>query len=397
MLFRQNIIAGCAGGLYDNLCEAAAILRGRPNDDFDAYPNDFHIYPASEAVLRRLNETGIAKALTDAGAHLMPSFCGPCFGTLDIPHNGEISLRHVTRNYIGREGADTAGGQSAAVALADARTIAATVKNGGRLTPATETEYIPEFPPYLFERELFMSRVYDGFGRPEHKTSLRMGPGIGDFPEMPAMPDNLILKVVGSYRGSVTTDELIPSGPVSALRSNPQRLADFTLSGRDPGYPERAKGAQGDAALAVMLERLREALPDWRPEGSILCGSVICAEQIGDGSTREHAASCQKVLGGWADIAREYSTKRYLTNLINWGVIPFETPLPLDFEVGSLLVIPDIARKIAAGAEVTGWMLGSKLRSVTLKTAELSDKDREVLLSGGLINFNKSMANTSLR
>lgn len=386
----QGVIAGCAGGTYDNLCVAADILRGgsigRGNFSLSAYP-------ASQPVFTALIKNGRAADLMTAGVTLRSAFCGPCFGAGDVPANGGLSIRHSTRNFSNREGSRPSAGQSAGVALMDARSIAATAKNGGILTSAADIDISYNIPEYTYDDAVYRNRVYQGFGRPEPETELRFGPNITDWPQMPALSDNLLMTVAAVINDPITTtDELIPSGETSSYRSNPLKLAEFTLSRSDPGYVGRAK-----RAAEITLERLprviRDAIAEVHRDGQTAIGSLIYAIKPGDGSAREQAASCQRVLGGLANIAAEYATKRYRSNLINWGMLPFILDEKPPFEIGDYVYIPDVRFAVVLKRDTidsyvirqTGECVKFKLRLGTL-----TDEEREIILAGCLINHYSS-------
>lgn len=397
----QGVIAGCAGGGYENLVQAEHILDGAPIGCGDFA---LSVYPASQPVNLRLLELGVMTSLTRSGAIVRSSFCGPCFGAGDVPFNGGLSIRHTTRNFPNREGSRPGDGQSAAVALMDARSIAATAKNGGVLTPATALDYDDSTPEYVYEASAYRSRLYQGWGAPKPETALAYGPNIVDWPEIPALPENLLLKVASFISDPVTTtDELIPSGETSSYRSNPMRLAEFTLSRKDPGYVGRAKSVaateaarqrgEADATFSRALGLLRTTLPQFAEmdSQSMGVGSVIYAVRPGDGSAREQAASCQRVLGGSANICKEYATKRYRSNLINWGMLPFTMEGEPSFGLDSLIFLPGIRAAVASGEEaVTAYVLGERPQTVTLYLGGLTEAERRILLSGCLINDYRS-------
>ena len=416
----QGIIAGCAGGSFENISLAAAILddKSTGNQAFS-----LSVYPASEPQALALVRNGSTTKLMAAGAVLKNAFCGPCFGAGDTPANGALSIRHSTRNFPTREGSKPSNGQLSAVALMDARSIAATAANGGRLTPATDLDWkdpgLNVDLSYHFEPIIYQRRVYNGFGAPKPETPLIFGPNIADWPEMSPLPQHLILQVVSVITDPVTTtDELIPSGETSSLRSNPLKLAEYTLSRKDPGYVERAKAFQAlekarleNPADPALLARVREictpcGVGDFVDEltslANIGLGSTIFAVKPGDGSAREQAASCQKVLGGWANLAVEYATKRYRSNLINWGMLPFvvDADLAKDLRVGDYLVIPRIREAVEKAhpnilaclvheSEADGeHKIWAEQIALTLK--ELTDDERRIILDGCLINFYNS-------
>ena len=360
------------------------------------------VYPASQPIFYELNRIGAVNALMEAGSLMKTAFCGPCFGAGDVPRNGGLSLRHTTRNFPNREGSKPKDGQLSAVALMDARSITATALRGGILTPATEIPVPAADTAYHFRSEIYDHRVYDGTGRPQAASELILGPNIKDWPPMLPMTDNLLLGVAAVINDPVTTtDELIPSGDTSSYRSNPLRLAEFTLSRKDTGYVPRAKALdklerqrqQGqslsDTDIKAVFEKLAlsESFTDFL--GSTALGSVIYANRPGDGSAREQAASCQKVLGGWANIALDYATKRYRSNCVNWGIIPFivkETP---GLKNGDYLYLPGVADLIASGAEEIPavHLSGGAAESITLLLPGLTDDERAILLKGCLMNY----------
>lgn len=371
----QGAIAGCAGGTYENIAEASEILGDCAigNGDFT-----LNVYPSSQPVYKGLVDNGYIGRLMDNGAVVKTAFCGPCFGAGDVPQNNGLSIRHTTRNFENREGSKPKEGQLAAVCLMDARSIAATARNGGAITPATDIEYKDKIKKYKFDDRIYKSRVYNGVGKADAETSLVYGPNIADWPKMQPLKENLLLRVVSSLHDAVTTtDELIPSGETSSFRSNPLRLAEFALSRKDPGYVQRAKAVK------------EEAFPEncGYDEKTTTYGSVVCSVKPGDGSAREQAASCQRVLGGAANIAVEYATKRYRSNLINWGMIPF-TADKNDFEVGDLIYVENVARKLKDGeTEFVAKVKGKTERTVKLRIGALTDAEKEIILKGCLINY----------
>lgn len=380
----QALISGCAGGMTENLAAVADILSGFtiPGDGLQ-----LGINPASIPVMQDLVEQGIATELMLSGATIRPAICGPCFGVTDVPANGQLSIRHVTRNYPNREGSKPGQGQMAAVCLMDARSIAATVRMGGRLTPATDLEISYRTVTPGFETRIYKDQVFDHFGNTDASLEPAMGPNIADWPSMKALGEHLLLRVAGSYPGSVTTDELIPSGEASSFRSNPERISGYTMINRDPDYVPRAKTIRSEspAVLEVLAQHLGCTVDQ------ITYGSVMCAHQIGDGSSREQAASCQKVLGGFANIAGEYATKRYRSNCINWGILPLRAERPSDIPVDTLILIRDIRRVLESGErnvslellEENGNVL--EVRPATLDS--LTREEADILLSGCLINY----------
>ncbi|MDR1131728.1 MAG: hydratase [Oscillospiraceae bacterium] len=397
ILVDQGIIAGCAGGLYDNLAEAAAILAGcSVGDDYFS----LSVYPASIPVNMALIKNGVQTCLMTSGALFKSSFCGPCFGAGDVPASNALSIRHTTRNFPNREGSRPSDGQSAGVMLMDARSIAATARNQGALTSAADIDYTrPAAPEPGFDGRVYEKRVYSGFGRPRPDEALRMGPGIAEWPEIPALAENTLLRLASVIRDPVTTtDELIPSGETSAYRSNPLKLASFTLSRRDPGYVGRAQAAAaleadraaGDYPDALLTVIKRLGLPAETLEKTSVA-SAVYANKPGDGSAREQAASCQRVLGGGANICREFATKRYRSNCINWGILPFTTGETGRFEgeVGDWLYIPGIRAAVESGAEeIRATLLSERGTSdLTLRLRNLTGEEREILLRGCLINY----------
>ena len=391
----QGVIAGCAGGGYENVAEAAEILRGR-----SVGTGEFalSVYPASQPVYKALTEGGYVGTLMEAGAVVKTAFCGPCFGAGDVPANNGLSIRHTTRNFENREGSKPAAGQLAAVALMDARSIAATAANGGVLTSALDYEYNKRIKKYKYDGKIYENRVYHGAGKPDPSAGLVYGPNIADWPEQIALGKNLLMKVVSVLTDPVTTtDELIPSGETSSYRSNPMKLAEFALSRKDPGYVARAKAVAAEEKArreaGALPESVLAGLGGFVPEEGTIYGSVVVSNKPGDGSAREQAASCQRVLGGVANICREYATKRYRSNLINWGMLPF-TAAKIDLSVGDYVYIPNIADAVATGEErvVATVISGGRTRDVALELGALTDDERKILLAGCLINYNKEKA-----
>ncbi len=397
----QGIIAGCAGGGFENICDAADILRGK---SCGSGIFTLNIYPASMPVYKELMKNGVLADLVDTGAVIKTAFCGPCFGAGDTPGNNAFSIRHSTRNFPNREGSKVQEGQIASVALMDARSIAATAANKGKLTPATEYAGTYTKPAYFFDSTIYANRVYDSRGEAKPETELILGPNIKDWPQMVPLTDNLLLKVVSEIHDPVTTtDELIPSGETSSYRSNPIRLASFALSRKDPAYVGRAQevqkgekareeGADIGAALPEVLP-VMDAVRKVQTEAAFSntgIGSVIFAEKPGDGSAREQAASCQKVLGGWANIAREYATKRYRSNLINWGMLPFIIPEgELPFKNGDWLFVPGIRRAVE---EKDGTIKACVIKDgnavpFEMTLGDLTDDERTIITDGCLINY----------
>ena len=404
-LVDQGIIAGCAGGGFENICAAADILRG---SYIGADGFTLSVYPASMPVYMELIRNGCAAAILETGAVLKTAFCGPCFGAGDTPANNAFSIRHSTRNFPNREGSKLQNGQISSVALMDARSIAATAANKGMLTPATEFDGEIGRYKYHFDSNIYKNRVFDSRGVADETVEIQFGPNIKDWPAMGALPENLVLRVVSEIHDPVTTtDELIPSGETSSYRSNPLGLAEFTLSRKDPEYVGRAKDIQKAEKARMQGEHPCQAHPDVKPVMNVIretfadashentgFGSTIFAVKPGDGSAREQAASCQKVLGGWANIANEYATKRYRSNLINWGMLPFlieEGELP--FHNLDYLFFPDIRRAVEEKADVIRAYKVSveenRLTEFTLKLGELTDEERQIILKGCLINYNR--------
>ncbi len=402
LLVDQGIIAGCAGGGFENICQAADILRGQYIGS-DAFT--LSVYPASTPIYMELAKNGVLADLIGTGTIVKTAFCGPCFGAGDTPANGDLSIRHSTRNFPNREGSKVQSGQIASVALMDARSIAATAANKGYLTPATDFAGEYRHQQYFFDRSIYANRVFDSKGVADPSVDVRFGPNIKDWPAMSALPDDLILKVVSEIHDPVTTtDELIPSGETSSYRSNPLGLAEFALSRKDPLYVGRAKEVQkaqkaieaGNAPeeafpeLAEYLSAVKAAFPE-AGKGSLGVGSTIFAVKPGDGSAREQAASCQKVLGGWANIANEYATKRYRSNLINWGMLPFligDGALP--FKNGDYLFLPGIRKAVEEkDGEITAYRVDpdNGLTGFAMKLGDLTDDERQIILDGCLINY----------
>ena len=402
----QGIIAGCAGGGFENICAAADILKGA-SIGADAFT--LSVYPASTPIYMELAKNGTLATLIETGAIVKTAFCGPCFGAGDTPANNAFSIRHSTRNFPNREGSKIQNGQISSVALMDARSIAATAANKGRLTPATEYAGTYSNQKYYFDGTIYKNRVFDSKGVADPSVEIQFGPNIKDWPQMPALAENLILKVVSEIHDPVTTtDELIPSGETSSFRSNPLGLAEFTLSRKDPAYVGRAKEVQVAEKAIQNGECPAEALPELKPvfeavhtkypqvdKTNVGVGSTIFAVKPGDGSAREQAASCQKVLGGWANIANEYATKRYRSNLINWGMLPFLIPEgDLPFANGDYLFIPDVRKAVEEKWDsITAYKVGEELTPFTLTLGELTDDEREIILKGCLINYYRNEGN----
>ena len=398
----QGIIAGCAGGGYENICAAADLLRGRSigADEFT-----LSVYPASTPIYMELARNGRMADLIATGAIVKTAFCGPCFGAGDTPANNAFSIRHSTRNFPNREGSKLQNGQIASVALMDARSIAATAANKGYLTPATDMDVEYTGPKYHFDKTIYENRVFDSKGVADDSVEIKFGPNIKDWPSMVALTDNLVLKVVSEIHDPVTTtDELIPSGETSSYRSNPIGLAEFTLSRKDPAYVGKAKEVQAEEyarrdgkELGATLSEMNDVLAKIQKEFASVntentgIGSTIFAVKPGDGSAREQAASCQKVLGGWANIANEYAPKRYRSNLINWGMLPFlieEGELP--FANGDYVFVPGIKDAVANKTEVIkAYVVGDEMKAFDLRLGELTDEERQIILKGCLINYNR--------
>ncbi|HCR82625.1 MAG TPA: hydratase [Lachnospiraceae bacterium] len=400
----QGIIAGCAGGGFENICAAADIIEGK-NIGSDKFT--FSVYPASMPIYMELVKNGVAAELIAAGTVVKTAFCGPCFGAGDTPANNAFSIRHSTRNFPNREGSKLQSGQIASVALMDARSIAATAANRGFLTSAEAMDVEYKGQKYYFDKRIYENRVFDSKGVADSSVKIQFGPNIKDWPKMSPLPENLVLKVVSEIHDPVTTtDELIPSGETSSYRSNPLGLAEFTLSRKDPDYVGRAKEVQA-AQKAIeanicpldVLEELKPVMAKVREkyphagEGNIGVGSAIFAVKPGDGSAREQAASCQKVLGGWANIANEYATKRYRSNLINWGMLPFLTDTDhenLPFKNGDYIFVPDIRKAVEEKEDgIKAYVVHDSLEEIQFHLGDLTNAEREIILKGCLINYYK--------
>lgn len=397
----QGVIAGCAGGGFENICDAADILRGR-NIGADEF--SLSVYPASQPVFMELVKNGAVADLMATGATIRTAFCGPCFGAGDVPSNKGLSIRHSTRNFPNREGSKITSGQIASVALMDARSIAATAANQGYLTAATDIDVEFTKPKYFFDSSIYANRVFDGIGKPDETAEIKFGPGIVDWPAMAELTDDMVLKVVSVIHDPVTTtDELIPSGETSSYRSNPLGLAEFTLSRKDPSYVARAKAVQMAEKARIAGEDIFKACPEIEdvfekinksfhinPQETEI-GSLIYAVKPGDGSAREQAASCQKVLGGLANIASEYATKRYRSNLINWGMLPFLLDGKEPFANGDYIFIKDIKKAVEDKSEVIkAYVVGDELKEFDLRLGDLTEDEREIIVRGCLINYYKA-------
>ena len=393
----QGVIAGCAGGLFDNITEAADILKGGSTGN-GAFTLD--VYPTSVPVSLELTRDGVTADLLTTGAVIKPSFCGPCFGAGDVPANNGLSLRHTTRNFPNREGSKPGEGQFAAVCLMDARSIAATAANGGRITAATDVDYAPVHRAYHFDKSVYDNRLYYGFGKADPSVELVMGPNITDWPRMYNLTENLLVELAAVIHDDVTTtDELIPSGETSSYRSNPLRLAEFTLSRRVPEYVPRAKAVAAQEAQrragdvpAHVLEVLGKVGDAKALAASTQFGSCVFANKPGDGSAREQAASCQKVLGGFANICYEFATKRYRSNCINWGILPFtlDRDTAFDYQPGDCVFVPGIRQAIESGAEdIPAKVIctNGTVHDLLLHVRGLTADEKEILLDGCLMNY----------
>lgn len=396
---QQGIIAGCAGGTYTNVMAAAHILKGAQCGQGEF---TLDVYPSSQPVFMDLLAKGAISDLMATGAIVKTAFCGPCFGAGDTPANNALSIRHATRNFPNREGSKPGAGQLSAVALMDARSIAATAANGGILTSAEKYADDYEVPEYNYDDSSYRARIYNGFGKAEPEDKLIYGPNIKDWPEQEALAQNILLRVCSKIMDKVTTtDELIPSGETSSYRSNPLGLAEFTLSRRDPGYVQRAKDvralekarlageAQSDEALKNALEKVKNILPDV-DEKTIEIGSVIYCVKPGDGSAREQAASCQRVLGGLANICSEYATKRYRSNMMNWGMLPFQMKNEPAFEIGDYILVPNVLDAMDGDMQsIKAYVLGDEVKEIELYIAPMTDDEKKIVKAGCLINFNR--------
>ena len=396
---QQGIIAGCAGGTYTNVMAAAHILKGAQCGQGEF---TLDVYPSSQPVFMDLLAKGAISDLMATGAIVKTAFCGPCFGAGDTPANNALSIRHATRNFPNREGSKPGAGQLSAVALMDARSIAATAANGGILTSAEKYADDYEVPEYNYDDSSYRARIYNGFGKAEPEDKLIYGPNIKDWPEQEALAQNILLRVCSKIMDKVTTtDELIPSGETSSYRSNPLGLAEFTLSRRDPGYVQRAKDvralekarlageAQSDEALKDALGKAKNILPDV-DEKTIEIGSVIYCVKPGDGSAREQAASCQRVLGGLANICSEYATKRYRSNVMNWGMLPFQMKNEPAFEIGDYILVPNVLDAMDGDMQsIKAYVLGDEVKEIELYIAPMTEDEKKIVKAGCLINFNR--------
>ena len=399
---QQGIIAGCAGGNYTNVVEAAHALKGKNIGDGEFY---LSVYPSSQPVYTDLDRKGLLADLMDAGAIIRSAFCGPCFGAGDTPANNALSIRHTTRNFPNREGSKPGNGQMSAVALMDARSIAATAANGGKLTSAETMDCWGDIPEYNYEDRAYKARVYNGYNKAEEDSELRFGPNIKDWPEMEALSENILLKVSSKILDEVTTtDELIPSGETSSFRSNPLGLAEFTLSRRDPEYVGRAKAVQAmenerlagkvNAEIAEVI-KVVNTIPGQEAVKAedVEIGSTIYANKPGDGSAREQAASCQRVLGALANITQEYATKRYRSNCMNWGMLPFHLKgEPTMFEVDDYIYVPNVRTALEGDlADIPAYVIkDGKAEEIHLYIQPMTENERKIVRAGCLINFNRN-------
>lgn len=395
----QGTIAGCSGGTYSNIMEAAYLLENKSTGN-DAF--NLSVYPSSQAVMMDLLKKGAIEKLAAAGATIRTAFCGPCFGAGDTPAHGQFAVRHTTRNFPNREGSKPGNGQIASVALMDARSVAATSANRGRITAADELGYVYECPEYHYDSKVYANRVYQGFGKGNPEEELICGPNIKAWPELPELNENMLLKVCAYITDPVTTtDELIPSGETGSFRSNPMGLAEFTLSRRVPEYVGKAKAVMNNEKARKegnCPEEIREILdkihtiPGYEKveDESIDLSSTIYAVKPGDGSAREQAASCQRVLLGGANISVEYATKRYRSNLINWGMVPFILNGPADFSEDDYIFVPDIKKALNTDMkEITAFIIGDKTRKLSLAIELLTEEEKEIIRCGSLINYNR--------
>lgn len=401
---QQAVIAGCAGGNYTNVVEAAHALKGKNTGDGEF---SLSVYPSSQPVFINLTRQGYIADLMEAGAIIRTAFCGPCFGAGDTPCNDGLSIRHTTRNFPNREGSKPGNGQMSAVALMDARSIAATAANGGILTSAETLDCWGDVPEYTYDNTVYQKRVYNGYQKGDEKKDLVYGPNIKDWPEMSPLTDNILLKVCSRILDPVTTtDELIPSGETSSFRSNPLGLAEFTLSRRDPEYVGRSKVVDKLEKARVAGEDLFAAEPelekifakikelpgqaDVDPSQTEI-GSMIYAVKPGDGSAREQAASCQRVIGGLANITKEYATKRYRSNVMNWGMIPFQMNGEPDFAVGDYIYVPNILEALDGDLkDIKAYVIGDEIRELSLYIADMTEDEKKIVKAGCLINYNRN-------
>ena len=406
----QALVSGCSGALFENIVAMADILKGYgiPGSGLN-----LGINPASLPVMADLMEQGIAGELAVSGATLRPCICGPCFGVTDVPANNQVSIRHMTRNYPNREGSKPGQGQMACACLMDARSIAATVRNGGKLTAATELDIEYRTLKHHFDAKIYENQVFNNFEKGDDTVELTMGPNIADWPKMQPLTKHLLLKTAGSYHGSLTTDELLPSGEASSFRSNPEKISEYTMISRDPDYVGRAKKIRsletkrreqfasgqvrsvqtGDVEFDALLGKLTKTLGC--PASDITFGSLMVSDKIGDGSSREQAASCQKVLGGFANLANEYATKRYRSNLINWGLLPLRTEEKLEIPVGSYLLVREVEQVISecknpVKVQLLDAVTGDVKKEIFCTLDTLTEDERKILLSGCLINYYRS-------
>ena len=392
---QQGIIAGCAGGNYTNMMEAARILENANcgNGEFA-----LSVYPSSQPVFMDLVKKGAISKLMAAGAVVKTAFCGPCFGAGDTPSNNALSIRHTTRNFPNREGSKPGVGQLSAVALMDARSIAATAANGGILTPATKYAEDWQVPEYEYDDSAYESRIYHGYSKANEETPLIFGPNIKDWPEMKPLSDHILLKVCSKIMDPVTTtDELIPSGETSSYRSNPLGLAEFALSRRDPGYVQRAKDVQkltnDTPELATVFDEISKITPEASKE-DVEIGSMIYCVKPGDGSAREQAASCQRVLGGLANICSEYATKRYRSNVMNWGMVPFQMKDEPEFGVGDYIYVPDVKKALDGDMkDIKAYVIGDQVKEISLYISDMTPVEKEIVKAGCLIKYNRNKTN----
>ena len=401
---QQAIIAGCAGGNYTNVVEAAHALKGK---DTGSGEFSLAVYPSSQPVFINLTRQGYIADLMEAGAIIRTAFCGPCFGAGDTPCNDGLSIRHTTRNFPNREGSKPGNGQMSAVALMDARSIAATAANGGILTSAETLDCWGDVPEYTFDKTVYEKRVYYGYQKGDEEKSLIYGPNIKDWPEMSSLTDNILLRVCSKILDPVTTtDELIPSGETSSFRSNPLGLAEFTLSRRDPEYVGRSKEVDkiekarvaGKDVTAVepelkdIFDKIRQIPGQENVENAATeIGSMIYAVKPGDGSAREQAASCQRVIGGLANITKEYATKRYRSNVMNWGMLPFQMKAEPEFEVGDYIYVPDVKAALDGDMQdIKAYVIGDEIKEISLYIAPMTANEKKIVKAGCLINYNRS-------